>query len=61
MSDSERFAEVAHQKCANERNAHFFEQMAHFSKNKKKSNSLRKPMSELPTLLIYQIIIWYIS
>ena len=49
----ERIAQVAHQKWANEQIARFFELIAHsliFSQ--KTSDSLRKPMSEFPALLV---------
>ena len=51
LTNNERIAQVAHQKWANERITPFFEWITHlliFSQ--KKSNSLRKPMSEFPAL-----------
>ena len=48
----ERIAQVAHQKWANERIAHFFERIAPLLSffAIKTSDSLRKPMSEFPAL-----------
>ena len=54
MSDHERIPQVAHQKWANEWIAHFFEPIAHLLIfGQKTSDSLRKPMSEFPALLIF--------
>ena len=51
MSDRERIAQVAHQKCANEWSAHFFERISHLLIfGQKTSVSLGKPMSEFPAL-----------
>ena len=52
MSDHERFAQVVHQKWANEWIAHFFERIAHsLFFGLKTSNLLGKPMSEFPALV----------
>ena len=53
MSDHDRFTQVAHQKWANERITCFFEWIAHsLYFLQKTSNSIRKPMSEFPALII---------
>ena len=54
---NEQIAQVAYQKWANKQIARFFSEslnsslFAHFSRRKKTSDSLRKPMSEFRTLL----------
>ena len=56
MSDRERSAQVAHQKWANERIARFFEGIAHsLIFGQKTSDSLGKPMSEFPALVLYLV------
>ena len=53
MSNRERIAQVAHQKWANEWIARFFERIAHsLNFRQKTSDSLGKPMSEYPTMLL---------
>ena len=53
MSDVSEIAQVAHQKWAHEWIACFFEQIAHsFIFGQKTSDSLGKPMSEFPALLL---------
>ena len=57
MSNPEIFAQVAHQKWANEQIAHFFEQIAHWLIfMQKMSDSLIKPMSEFPALQLLYIM-----
>ena len=52
ISNHEQIAQVAHQKWANEQITCFFERIAHLLIFlQKTSDSLRKPMSEFPTLL----------
>ena len=61
MRDHERFAQVAHQKWANERITHFFERIAHSLIFSQKTNdSLRKPMSEFPSLVLYNYFLVYL-
>ena len=51
MSDRERITQVAHQKLANERIAHFFERIAHLLIfGQKTSDSLVNQMSKFPAL-----------
>ena len=53
LTKNERFAQDAHQKWANEPIAHFFVRLAHTVNSnfsQKKSDLLRIPMSEFPTL-----------
>ena len=56
---NERIAQVAHQTWANEQNARLFERIAQFLIISLKTNdSLRKPMSEFPTLEFISNLSW---